>query len=60
MSPNYIDPQVHDYMMQASRNLFNAAQSGDKDLAEATLVNLQSTLPSYILAIREDNRGNPI
>ena len=41
-------------MINASKNLFNAAQSGDPELAEAVLVNLGATLDSYINAIRED------
>lgn len=48
---NFLNPLVADYMVQASQNLFNAAQSGDPELAEATLVNLKSTLDSYIHAL---------
>lgn len=42
-------------MVHASKNLFNAAQSGDPELAEAVLVILGATLNSYITAIREDS-----
>lgn len=48
-----INPLIADYMSQASRNLFNAVQSGDPELAEAVLVNLRATLDSYILAFHE-------
>ena len=50
-----ISPLVADYMVQASKNLFNAAQSGDLELAEATMVNLRSSLETYINIIREGN-----
>ena len=48
-----IDPLVYDFMMNASRKLFNAAQSGDVELAEATLNTIASTINSYILALKE-------
>jgi hypothetical protein len=47
-------------MVQASKNLFNAAQSGDLELAEATMVNLRSSLETYLTIIREgDKDGKP-
>lgn len=49
-----IDPLVYDFMMKASQNLYNAAQSGDVDLAEATMVNLSSTIDSYIHALHSE------
>ncbi len=49
-----IDPLVYDFMMKASQNLYNAAQSGDVDLAEATLVNLNATIESYIHALHSE------
>lgn len=55
---NHLNPLVHDFMVHASKNLFNAAVSGDRELAEATLVNLQSVLPSYIRAIVEERNEN--
>jgi len=48
-----INPIVADYMVKASKNLFNAAISGDPELAKATLVNLEATLDSYIQQIHE-------
>jgi len=48
-----IDPLTYDYMMGASRKFFNAAQSGDPELAEATLKAIASTINSYILAIKD-------
>lgn len=49
-----IDPLVYDFLMKSSQNLFNAAQSGDVELAEATLVNLQSVIDSYIHALHSE------
>ena len=49
-----INPLVYDFMMKASQNLYNAAQAGDVDLAEATLVNLESTIGSYIHALHSE------
>ena len=51
---NVIDPLVYDFMMKASQNLYNAAQAGDVDLAEATLVNLNATIESYIHALHSE------
>jgi len=48
-----INPIVADYMVKASKNLFNAATSGDAELAEAVLVNLNATLDSYIHQLHE-------
>lgn len=51
---NVINPLVYDFMMKASQNLYNAAQSGDVDLAEATMVNLKATIDSYIHALHTE------
>jgi hypothetical protein len=48
-----INPIVADYMVKTSKNLFNAATSGDPELAEAILVNLDTTLESYIQLLHE-------
>ena len=53
MYKRVINPLIADYMVQASKNLFNAAQSGDPELAEAVMVNLRSSLETYIIIIRE-------
>ena len=53
MYKRVINPLVADYMARESKRLFNAVQSGDPELAEATLVNLRATLDSYIQAIKE-------
>jgi hypothetical protein len=34
---NLLDPLVQDSLVKLSQRIFNAAQSGDKDLAVATL-----------------------
>lgn len=52
-----IDPLTYDFMMNASRKLFNAAQSGDPELAEATLRGIATTVDSYIIAIKEGWNG---
>ena len=48
-----IDPRVCDFLVHSSKNLFNASQSGDPELAEAVLVNLKSVIDSYIEALVE-------
>lgn len=54
-----IDPLVYDYMLNTSKKLFNAATSGDVDLAEATLTGISITIDSYINALKEGNwNGN--
>ena len=51
--PKVIDPLVYDFMMNTSRKLFNAAQSGDVELAEATLTTIATTIDSYVVALKE-------
>lgn len=58
MKSNHLNPLVYDFFIQASKHLFNAAQSGDRELAEATLVNLQKVIPSYINALVEERNGS--
>ena len=53
MMNKVINPLVADYMVKVSKNMFNAAISGDPELAKATLVNLKATLDSYIQQIDE-------
>lgn len=55
---NHLNPLVHDFMMNYSKKLFNAAQSGDRDFAQATLTNLANEIPSYIRAIVEERNEN--
>jgi hypothetical protein len=50
-----IDPLVYDYMMNCSKKLFNAATSGDPELAVATLNGISITIDSYIGALKEGN-----
>lgn len=55
---NLLSPLVQDSMLKWSQNLFNAAQSGDKDLAIATLKECQLALASIIFYVEEEgNRG---
>jgi hypothetical protein len=49
-----INPLVADYMVKSSKKLFNAATSGDPELAEATLLNIRASIDSYILAIKDE------
>ena len=45
---NKIDKQVAKYMLVASKNLSKASVLDDRTLALATLINLRSTLDSYV------------
>ena len=58
MSPNHLNPLVHDFLMNSSKKLFNVAQSGDSDFAQATLTNLYNEIPSYIRAIVEERNDS--
>ena len=51
-----IPPLVYDYLVKSSKNLFNAAQSGDPELAEAVLVNFRATVDGYIHAIHSEGK----
>ena len=53
-----IDPLVHDFMIMTSKNLFNAAQSGDVDLAEAVMVKFKTQVDSYINALHSEGETN--
>ena len=55
MNYKVIDPLTYDYMMKGSKNLFNAAQAGDAELAQATLKLIAETIQSYIDALKDDN-----
>lgn len=48
-----IDPLIHDFMVNTAKKLFNAAQSGDPELAEAVLSSVSAVINSYILALKE-------
>ena len=48
-----IDPIVYDYMTKTGSNLFNAANSGDIELAVAVLTKIQNEVDSYINALKE-------
>ena len=48
-----IDPIVYDYMTKTGSNLFNAANSGDTELAIAVLTKLKNEVDSYINALKE-------
>lgn len=55
---NLLSPLVQDSMLKWSQRLFNSAQSGDKDLAVATLKECQLAIESIIFYIEtEGNRG---
>lgn len=55
---NHLNPLVHDFLLMYSRKLFNAAQGGDRDYAQATLTNLYNEIPSYIRAIVEERNDS--
>jgi len=46
--PRIISAQTCDFLSKYSRNLYNASQSGDPDLAEATLLSLKKELDYFI------------
>ena len=48
-----IDPIVYDYMTKTGSKLFNAANSGDTELAIAVLTKLKNEVDSYINALKE-------
>lgn len=48
-----IDPLVYDFMSKSGADLFNAANSGDIDLAIAVLTKLKNEVDSYIQALKE-------
>lgn len=48
-----IDPIIYDFMTKAGTNLFNAANSGDTELALAVLTKLKNEVNSYIQALKE-------
>jgi hypothetical protein len=48
-----IDPLIYDYMTRTGSNLFNAASSGDVELALAVLTKIQTEVDSYINALKE-------
>ena len=58
MNPRHLNPLVHDFLVTTSKNLFNAAQSGDREYAQATLTTLYNAIPSYIAAIIEERNEN--
>lgn len=51
---NLLSPLIQDSMVKLSQKLFNAAQSGDKDLAVATLKQSQLSINTYIHYIEEE------
>ena len=48
-----IDPIIYDYMVKTGSNLFNAANSGDVELAIAVLNKIKTEVDSYINALKE-------
>lgn len=54
-----INPAIADYMMSASRSLFEAVQSGDTELAIAVLRKMKGSLDLCISVLEEGKRdGN--
>ena len=51
-----INPVIADYMMSASKSLFEAVQSGDTDLALAVLKKMQGSLELCISILEEGER----
>ena len=55
-----IEPLVYDFMVKTSKDIFNAAQSGDVGLAAATLGRAYLLIPDYLEKLIEgkDNGTN--
>ena len=54
-----INPAIADYMMSASRSLFEAVQSGDTELAIAVLRKMKGSLDLCISVLEEGKKdGN--
>ena len=51
--PKILNAVVADYMSKSATRLFNAAQSGDIEFAEAVLRDLKSNIDQYIQLIHE-------
>lgn len=52
-----INPTIADYMMSASRSLFEAVQSGDVDLAIAVLRKMKGSLDLCISVLEEGKQN---
>jgi hypothetical protein len=48
-----IEPTVYDFMVKTSKDIFNAAQSGDVELAIATLGRTQMLTEYYLQELKE-------
>jgi hypothetical protein len=48
-----LNPLVADYLTRSSTRLFNAAQSGDIEFAEAVLRELKTNIDQYIQLLHE-------
>lgn len=48
-----IEPLVYDFMVKTSKDIFNAAQSGDVGLAAATLGRAYLLIPHYLEQLTE-------
>lgn len=51
--PKILNTVVADYMSKSATRLFNAAQSGDIEFAEAVLRDLKLNIDQYIQLIHE-------
>ena len=48
-----LNPIVADYLSRSATKLFNAAQSGDVEFAEAVLRELQTNIDQYLQLLHE-------
>ena len=48
-----IEPLVYDFMVKTSKDIFNAAQSGDVGLAASTLGRTLLLIPHYLEQLTE-------
>jgi hypothetical protein len=51
---NLLSPLIQDSLVKLSQRLFNAAQSGDKDLAVATLKQAQLSIETNLYYIETE------
>lgn len=55
---NTLNPMIADFLTQASKKLFNAAQSGDTDLAEASMRWTRDNCELFLSALAEGRKEN--
>jgi|688.fasta_scaffold1635227_1 hypothetical protein len=57
MTNNTLNPMIADFLTQASKKMFNAAQGGDTDFAEATMRWARDNCSLFLEAIAEGRKN---